>query len=126
MESERLIPMEAIFAEIQTLVTTCAAAAVTALCVYAMNWLRTYLGIKESDSNEEAIRRAALTEAGKLVQTGAIADPDKLAEAVRKVVADLKPQVKAEGYDTGDIKDMIIGAAATVFPPAALLKLFIK
>jgi hypothetical protein len=39
------------------------------------------------------------------------------------VAADLKPQVKAEGYDTGDIKDMIIGAAATVFPPANLLKM---
>ena len=118
--------MEAIFAEIQTLVTTCAAAAVTALCVYAMNWLREKIGLEKSDSNEEAIRRAALTEAGKLVQTGALADPDKLAEAVAKVVADLRPQVKAEGYDTVDIADMIIGAAATVFPPAALLKLFVK
>jgi hypothetical protein len=118
--------MEAIFTEIQTLVTTCAAAAVTALCVYVMNWLRTYLGIKESDANEEAIRRAAEPEAGKLLQTGAIADPDKLAEAVAKVVADLRPQVKAEGYDNVDIADMIIGAAGIVFPPANLLKLFIK
>jgi hypothetical protein len=34
--------------------------------------------------------------------------------------------IKEEGYDSVDIKDMILGAAATVFPPAALLKLFIK
>lgn len=118
--------MEAIFTEIQTLVTTCAAAAATALCVYAMNWLRSYLGIKESDANEAAIRRAAETEAGKLVQTGEIADPQRVLESVSKVIADLHPQVKAEGYNTVDIKDMIIGAAATVFPPANLLKLFIK
>jgi hypothetical protein len=118
--------MEAIFAEIQTLVTTCAAAAVTALCVYAMNWLREKIGIERSDSNEEAIRRAALTEAGKLVQTGALADPEKLLEAATKVIVDLHSQVKEEGYDAVDVKDMIIGAAATVFPPAALLKLFIK
>jgi hypothetical protein len=123
MESERLTRMETIFTEIQTLVTTCAAAAVTALCVYAMNWLRTYLGIKESDSNEEAIRRAALTEAGKLIQTGDIANPDKLAESATKVIADLTMQVRDEGYNSIDIKDMIIGAAATFFPPAALLKL---
>lgn len=118
--------MEAIFNEIQTLVTTCAAAAVTALCVYAMNWLRSYLGIKESDANEEAIRRAATTEAGLLLQTGGIADPNRLAESAAKVIADLRPQVKAEGYDNVDIKDMIIGAAGLVFPPANLLKLLIK
>jgi hypothetical protein len=115
--------METIFTEIQTLVTTCAAAAVTALCVYAMNWLRAYLGIKESDSNEEAIRRAALTEAGLLIQTGNIANPEKLAESATKIIADLHTQVKDEGYNSLDIKDMIIGAAGIVFPPANLLKL---
>jgi hypothetical protein len=123
MESERLTPMETIFNEIQTLVTTCAAAAVTALCVYAMNWLRAYLGIKESDSNEEAIRRAALTEAGLLIQTGNIANPEKLAESATKIIADLHNQVRDEGYNSLDIKDMIIGAAGIVFPPANLLKL---
>jgi hypothetical protein len=118
--------MESLLSELQTVLVTVASAAITALCVYAINWLRTYLGIKESDSNEEAIRRAAETEAGKLLQTNAIGDPTALAEAVRKVVADLKPQVKAEGYDNVDIADMIIGAAGIVFPPANLLKLFIK
>ena len=121
MEGEEV--MENIFNEIQTLVTTCAAAAVTALCLYAMNWLRAKLGIEESVSNEAAIRRAALTEAGKLVTQGQIDDPSALLGAAAKVISDLNPQVKAEGYDTGDIKDMIIGAAGIVFPPANLLKL---
>jgi hypothetical protein len=115
--------MESILLELQTLLTTLAAAAATALCLYAMNWLRTFLGIKASDSNEEAIRRAALTEAGKLVTQGKIDDPNALLSAAAKVVADLQPQVKAEGYDASDIKDMIIGAAGIVFPPANLLKL---
>ena len=115
--------MESIFTEIQTLITTIAAAAVTSLSAYAIAWLRAKLGIEESDSNEEAIRRAALTEAGKLVVQGKIDDPNALLNAAGKVMADLKPQVKAEGYDASDVKDMIIGAAATVFPAANLLKL---
>lgn len=115
--------MENLLNELQTLLTTLAAAAATALCAYAIAWLRTFLGIKASDSNEEAIRRAALTEAGKLVTQGKIDDPNALLSAAAKVIADLQPQVKAEGYDTGDIKDMIIGAAGIVFPPANLLKL---
>jgi hypothetical protein len=123
MESERLISMETLFNEIQTLVTTCAAAAVTALCVYAMNWLRSYLGVKESDSNEGEIRRAALTEAGKLVAQGKIDDPQALLNSAAKITADLLPAVQAEGYDASDIKDMIVGAAGLVFPPANLLKL---
>jgi hypothetical protein len=115
-----------ILTELQTGLVTLASAAVTALCVYVITWLRDYLGIKKSDANEEAIRRAATTEAGVLIQTGAIGDPDKLAQAVAKVVDDLRPQVKAEGYDGSDIADMIIGAAGLVFPPANLLKLFVK
>ena len=115
--------MENLLGELQTLLVTLACAAVTALCAYAINWLRTMLGIEKSDSNEEAIRRAALTEAGKLVVNGNIDNPTALLNSAAKVMADLKPQVKAEGYDTSDVKDMIIGAAATVFPPAGLLKL---
>ena len=115
--------MENILDEIMKIVATCAAAAVTALCVYLTNWLRTYLGIKESDSNEAEIRNAALTEAGRLVQLGAINDPKALIDAAAKVIADLQPVVKAEGYDSTDIKDMIIGAAGIMFPPANLLKL---
>lgn len=115
--------MESLFTELQTLITTLAAAAVTALSAYAIAWLRAKLGIEESDSNEAEIRRAALTEAGKLVTQGKIDDPNALLSAAAKVVADLQPAVKAEGYDTSDVKDMIIGAAATLFPPAGLLKL---
>ena len=118
--------MEALFNEIQTLVLTCAGAAVTALCLFAMNWLREKIGIEKSDSNEEAIRRAALTEAGKLVVQGKLDDPQAVITAAAKVTADLLPAVQAERYDTADIKDMIIGAAATVFPPAGLLKLIVK
>lgn len=118
--------METLLSELQTVLVTVASAAVTALCAYAITWLRTYLGIKESDSNEEAIRRAAATEAGVLVQTGGLVDPDKIAVAAAKVIADLHSQVKAEGYDQIDVADMIIGAAGLVFPPANLLKLFIK
>ena len=115
--------METIFNEIQTLVTTCAAAAITALCVYAMNWLREKLGVEKSDSNEGEIRRAALTEAGKLVVQGKIDDPQALLNSAAKITADLLPAVQAEGYDASDIKDMIIGAAGLVFPPANFLKL---
>jgi hypothetical protein len=118
--------MENLLTELQTVFVTVASAAVTALCAYAIKWLSDKLGIERSDSNEEAIRRAAETEAGKLLQTNTLGDPDKLADAVAKVIADLKPQVKAEGYDGVDIADMIIGAAGIVFPPANLLKLFIK
>jgi hypothetical protein len=115
--------MESLLAELQSILTTVAAAAITALCAYAIKWLRDKLGIEESDSNEGEIRRAALTEAGKLVVQGKIDDPQRLLESAGKIIADLHPAVEAEGYDAGDIKDMVIGAAATFFPPAALLKL---
>ena len=115
--------MESVLGEIQTLITTLAAAAVTALCAYAITWLRTFLGIQESDSNEGEIRRAAITEAGKLVAQGKIDDPNALLSAAAKITADLLPAVKAEGYESSDIKDMIIGAAGTFFPPANFLKL---
>ena len=105
---------------------TFAAAAVTALCAYAINWLRTKLGIEESDSNEGEIRRAAATEAGKLVTQGLIDDPQKVLDAASKIIADLTPAVRAEKYDTTDIKDMILGAAGMVFPPANLLKMILK
>ncbi|HEX5211625.1 MAG TPA: hypothetical protein VFW22_07820 [Pseudolabrys sp.] len=109
--------------ELQTVAVTVAAAAATAFIAWLFNALRAYLGIKESDANEEAIRRAALTEAGKLVTEGRIDDPVALLDAARKVIADLQPQVQAESYNPTDVKDMIIGAAATVFPALKLLQL---
>ena len=60
--------MDHILIQLQELAITCMGAAVTALCAYAFTWLRTYLGIKESASNETEIRNAAITEAGKLLQ----------------------------------------------------------
>jgi hypothetical protein len=117
---------DTILAELQKICLSAAGAAITALVVYLFAWLRTYLGIKESDSNESEIRNAALTEAGKLVTTGKLDNPEALTEAVTKIISDLNGPVKAEGYNSIDVKDMILGAAATVFPPAALLKMFIK
>lgn len=112
--------------ELQTVCISAAGAAITALVIYLFTWLRTFLGIKESDSNEAEIRNAALTEAGKLVVQGKLDDPDALVAAVTKVINDLGPVVQAEEYTTPDIKDMILGAAATFFPPAALIKTIIK
>ena len=115
--------MENALGDIERLVITVAGAAITALVVYVFKVLRSWLGVVESDSNEGEIRRAALTEAGKLVLQGKIDDPQRILESAGKIIADLHPAVEAEDYDAGDIKDMIIGAAATVFPPAGLLKL---
>lgn len=115
--------MDSILRELQTLFSTLAAAGATALCVYLFSWLRTYLGIIESDSNEEEIRRAAATEAGLLIKLDALDNPEKLAAAAAKIIADLPKEVRAEGYTPTDVKDMILGAAGMVFPPANLLKL---
>lgn len=115
--------MEGILTELQTIIVTAAAAAVTGLCAYAFSWLRSYLGIVESDSNEGEIRRAAETEAGKLIKLDEISNPELVAAAAAKIIADLPKAVKAEGYTAIDVKDMIIGAAGTIFPPANLLKL---
>lgn len=112
--------------QLQAVAITAAGAALTALIVYAFSWLRSVLGIIESDSNEGEIRRAALTEAGRLVQLGAVNDPKALEGAAEKIIADLLPAVKEEGYNSTDIKDMILGAAGIVFPPANLLKGVLK
>ena len=115
--------MDSLLTQLQELAVIAAGTAVTFLCGYVFTWLRAYLGVKESDSNEAEIRRAATTEAGKLVMQGAINDPKALLEAAAKVATDLRWPVQEEGYDTNDIKDMIIGAAGMIFPPANLLKL---
>jgi hypothetical protein len=117
---------DTILAELQKICLSAAGAAITALVLYLFTWLRAYLGIKESDSNEAEIRNAALTEAGKLITTGKINDPEALTQAVEKVIKDLGPVVKAEEYTVPDVKDMILGAAATFFPPAGLLKNILK
>ena len=106
--------VNSILSELQTIAVTLFAAAGTALCGYVFKWLRTKLGIEESDSNEGEIRRAAMTEAGKLVMTGSVTDPAALTASATKIISDLLPAVKAEGYETPDIKDMITGAAALI------------
>ena len=118
--------MDSLLNELMKVFATVAAAALTALSAYAIKWLHDKLGIEESDSNEKEIRNAAATEAGKLIVEGKINDQQAVLEAAAKVISDLLPAVKAEGYNTTDIKDMIIGAAGIVFPPANLLKMFIK
>jgi hypothetical protein len=118
--------MEDMLRQLQEICLSAAGLAITALVVYMFTWLRTFLGIKESDSNENVIRRAAVTEAGKLITTGKINDSQAVLESVSKVVADVLPAVKAEGYNSIDIKDMILGAASIAFPPAGLLKNFLK
>ena len=117
--------MDSILIQLQELAITCMGAAVTALCGYAFVWLRTKLGIEESDSNEKEIRNAALTEAGKLLSEGKITDQQAVLDSAAKIIGDLLPAVRAEEYNTTDIKDMIIGAAGLVFPPANFLK-FLK
>lgn len=115
--------MSGIFDELQKILTPLLLAAVTALIALLFKVAREWLGIVESDSNEGEIRRAAETEAGKLVAQGKIDDPQAIIASAAKVTADLLPAVKAEGYDSGDIRDMIIGAAGAIFPPANFLKL---
>jgi hypothetical protein len=76
-----------------------------------------YTGISVSTQNEASIRAAATTEAGKLITMGTPVTPATVAAGASKVLSDLAPQIKAEGYTHDDVKDMIIGAAATVAPP---------
>lgn len=106
--------MDALLTELQHVLTIAATLAVTALCGFIMAWLRKVLGVIESDSNEGEVRRAALTEAGKLLQSNLLNDPQALGVAADKIIGDLLPAVKAEGYSRVDIKDMIVGAAAAL------------
>lgn len=95
--------------EIQRILTPLALAAFTGFIAWLFVALRQWFGIEESVANEEAIRRAAETEAGKLVASGAT-DASSVALAAAKIVADLSHEVDAEGYNKLDIGDMILGA----------------
>lgn len=112
--------------ELQRVLTPIALAAFTGFVAWAFVALKNFLGIVESDSNEGEIRRAAETAAGVLIKQDAIMNPDAIAEAASRVIADLPTAVKAEGYEIGDIKDMIIGAAGLVIPGANILKSIIR
>lgn len=94
--------------EIQRVLTPLALAAFTAFIAYAWSVLYSWLGIAASDSNEMEIRRAAATEAGKLVASG-LTDAMSIESAVSKILADLPAPIKAEGYTRNDVADMIVG-----------------
>jgi hypothetical protein len=118
--------MDNLLTEIQNILMPIFLAVATAFVGYLFNVVREWLGLEKSEANEEAIRRAAETEAGVLIKFDAIDDPVKLAAAAAKIIADLPEQVRDEEYDMGDIKDMILGAAGLIFPPAKILGGFLK
>lgn len=88
-----------------------ATAAVTAGIGYGCVLLKSYTGVTISDANEAAIRRAAVTEAGKLISLGLSGNQSSIMSSATKIMNDLPNQVKAEGYTDRDIQDMITGAA---------------
>jgi hypothetical protein len=96
-------------------------AAITAGIGIGVVILKQYTGIQISDANEAAIRRAATTEAGKLLSTGTAITPATVATGASKVIADLPAEVKSEGYTHTDVADMIVGAASIAVPPLAAI-----
>ena len=100
---------------------TLADAAITAGIGAGVVILKQYTGIQISDANEAAIRRAATTEAGKLLSTGAVVTTTNVAASASKVLADLPNEIKSEGYTHTDVADMIIGAATIAVPPLAAI-----
>jgi hypothetical protein len=99
---------------LQPLFQSLAAVAVTAGVGIGTTLLYRYTGIQVSAANEDAIRKAALTEAGKLITLGTPVTQQTATNAALKVMSDLPKEVKAEGYTHADVADMITGAAATV------------
>jgi hypothetical protein len=101
----------------QPLFVSLASVAITAGVGIGSTLLYRYTGVKISAANEDAIRNAATTEAGKLLTLGSPITPQAAATAAVKVLTDLPNQVKAENYNHNDITDMILGAASTNTPP---------
>lgn len=91
-------------------------AAITAGIGAGVVILKQYTGVQISAANQDAIRSAATTEAGKLIVTGLSSSPAQIATSAAKVIADLPKEVKSEGYTHSDITDMITGATATILP----------
>ena len=100
---------------------TLADAAITAGIGAGVVILKQYTGVQISDANEAAIRRAATTEAGKLLSTGAVVTTTNVAASASKVLADLPKEIKSEGYTHTDVADMIVGAATIAVPPLAAI-----
>jgi hypothetical protein len=95
---------------------TLADAAITAGIGAGVVILKQYTGVQISAANQDSIRSAATTEAGKLIVTGLSTSPAQIATSAAKVIADLPKEVKSEGYTHSDITDMITGATATILP----------
>jgi hypothetical protein len=103
-----------------------AAAAITAGVGAGVLILKQYTGIQISDAQELSIRRAATTEAGKLMTTGVAVTPANVAANATKIIADLPAEVAATGYTHADIADMIVGSASVAFPPLAAIAPLVK
>lgn len=109
------------FSFLQPLLTGLATGAVPVGVSIGCFLINKYTVVKISNENELSIRRAAVTEAGKLLGNGAISSPDAVTYSAAKVMADLPHEVTSEGYTHNDIVDMILGAASIAFPPIAAI-----
>jgi hypothetical protein len=86
------------FSFLQPFLTAIATAAVPAGITFACALLNKNTSVNISDANELAIRRAATTEAGKLVTTDTIGNTQAVANSANKVISDLPQQIAAEAY----------------------------
>jgi hypothetical protein len=114
------------FSFLQPFLTAIATAAVPAGITFACALLNKNTSVNISDANELAIRRAATTEAGKLVTTDTIGNTQAVANSANKVISDLPQQIAAEAYTHSDVVDMIVGAASIAFPPLGAAAPLIK
>jgi len=114
------------FSFLQPILTGLATAAIPAGITFGCVLLNKYTGVKISDANELAIRRAATTEAGKLVTANTVANPIAVASSANKVITDLPKEVAAEAYTHSDIVDMIMSAVTIAYPPLGALAPLIK
>jgi hypothetical protein len=111
---------------LQTILTGLATAAIPAGITFGCVLLNKYTGVKISDANELAIRRAATTEAGKLVTTDTVGNPAAVSTSATKVLTDLPQEIAAEAYTHSDVVDMIMSAVTIAYPPLAALAPLVK
>ena len=105
----------------QPLFISLAGAAITFGVPAGVLIFRQYTGIQISAANEESIRAAAMTEAGKLLTLGTPVTALNASEGAAKVLKDLAPQNATENYTHADVTDMIVAAASTA--PEAIVKM---
>lgn len=111
---------------LQPIALSVASFAITAGVAVGSAMITKYTGITVSAANEQAIRNAANTEAGKMIALGNPVTPLNVGPAAAKVINDLPKEVKAEGYTHSDVADMIIGAAAIPFPAIGIAAPILK